>query len=310
MNIESLTKFWPLMNAIVRELWAITEPHIEDAAVQNDIPIELYYYSELGLEYFSVAEFQKRDPFTNPEQFEKAFARFDVKGWIIPLPDDRYQVSRRAQDAVWQIVRAGDDELAKFDLMSESELQKLVNYFKQLWTANLEAPEPPEKWAIATRFHTANAKSPLIILIREFFMDFFAYRDDAHLSAARPHFGQAGIVWDVLSTIANGGAVNAGQMTERMSFRGYEAGDYEVAIQVAIEIGWVEAADDMNTFRPTVQGRDLRAQVERQTDEYFYRPWSVLTDEELAELYSLLTELQDQLISFKRSITGDSYHYN
>ena len=293
------------MYSIVREFWEITEPHIEDAAVRNDIPIELYYYSELGLKFFSVDDFQKRDPFTNPEHFEKAFARFDVKGWIFPLPDERYQVSRKAQDAVRTIIQAGDSKLAGFDSMPERELKQVVNLLKQLWTANLEAPEPPEKWAIANRFRVADESSPLIVQIREFLMDLFAYRDDSHLSAARPHFGGAGIVWDVLGAIANGTAVNAGQMAERMSLRGYEESDYEIAIQATVEIGWVEAAADTpGAYCPTAKGREIREQVERLTDEYFYRPWSVLTDEELDELYSLLSNLHEHLIVFKKRISG------
>ena len=307
MNAESLSRFWPLIYSLVREFWAITEPCIEDAAVKNDIPIELYYYSELGLKYFSVEDFQKRDPFTNPEQFEKAFARFDVKGWIIPLPDDRYQVSRKAQEAVERIVRAGDIRLTGFDLIPGLELKRLVNYLKQLWTANIEAPEPPEKWAIVNRFRATDEKSPPLVQIREFLMDLFAYRDDSHLSAARPHFGHAGIVWDVLGSICNGSAVNVEQMTERMSFRGYEEGDYEVAIQAAVEIGWVEAVDASRAYRPTAKGRQIREQVERLTDEYFYSPWSVLTDQELDELFALLTKLHDQLVVFKKTALGDSH---
>jgi hypothetical protein len=306
MNAESLSRFWPLMYSIVREFWAITEPHIEDAAVKNDIPIELYYYSELGLKYFSIEEFQKRDPFTNPEQFEKAFTRFDVKGWVMPMPDDRYQVLRKAQEAVRKIVCAGDETLAKFDLMPRVELQQLANLLKQLWTAILEAPEPPEKWAIATRFRVADEKSPLIAQIRELSMDLFAYRDDSHLSAARPHFGQAGIVWDVLGSVANGSAVNARQMAEKMTFRGYEEEDYQVAFQAAIQIGWVEAADMPNAYRPTAKGSEIRVQVERQTDGYFYRPWSVLSDKELEEFYILLTKLHEQLIAFKKTGVGGS----
>ena len=64
--MESLTKFWSLIYSIIREFWNITEPHIEDAALRDDIPIELYYYSELGLDLFSIENFQKRDPFSNP----------------------------------------------------------------------------------------------------------------------------------------------------------------------------------------------------------------------------------------------------
>src|ERR671925_272341 len=65
MTTESLKKFWPLMYSIIQEFWRISEPHIEDAAVRNDLPIELYLYSELGLEKFSIKNFQKRDPFSN-----------------------------------------------------------------------------------------------------------------------------------------------------------------------------------------------------------------------------------------------------
>src|SRR5688572_32540774 len=61
MTNESLLKFWPLIYSTVKEFWSITEPRIEDASVQQGIPIELYYYSELGLEYFSIPDFQKRD---------------------------------------------------------------------------------------------------------------------------------------------------------------------------------------------------------------------------------------------------------
>lgn len=306
MNPESLAKYWPLMYSIVQEFWAITEPHIEDAAVRQDIPIELYLYSELGLEYFSVEDFQKRDPFTNPEQFKTMFARFEVKDWIFPLQDQRYQVSLEAQEAVREIVRAGDARLADFDLMTEAELKRLLNYLKQLITANLEASEPPEKWAVGARFRATDEKGSLPVQIRESLMDLFAYRDDSHLSVARPHFGGAGILWDVLGAIANGSAVNAVQMAERMSLRGYEESDYEVAIQAAVKIGWVESTEMPNSWRPTAKGRELREEVERQTDEYFYRPWSVLAKKELDEMHSLLTKLHEQLAVFRLTGTGDS----
>jgi hypothetical protein len=307
MNLESLAKYWPLMYSIVREFWSITEPHIEDAALKNDVPMELYLYSELGLEHFSVEDFQKRDPFTNPEQFKTMFARFEIKDWIFPLQDQRYQVSLRAQEAVRDIVRAGDAQLAGFDLMTDDGLMRLLLLLKQLTIANMDAPEPPDKWAVIHRFHAAGERDFVIAQIRESLMDLFAYRDDSYLSAARPHFGGAGILWEVLGAIVNGSAVNAEQMAERLSLRGYEESDYEVAIQAAVKIGWVESSDAPNSWRPTAKGRKLREEVERQTDEYFYRPWSILTDEELKEMHSLLSKLHEQLIVFRKAKESDSH---
>jgi hypothetical protein len=306
MRIETLERFWPLIYSAILEIWEISEPQIESAAIKYDVPIELYYYSELGLEYFSLEDFQRRDPFTNPDHFEKMFARFDIKDWIFPLPDERYQVSRKTQDAVRMIVRMGDARLAEIDGMSNVELKKLSGLLKQLVNANLEAPEPPEKWAIVKRFHVADIQSPLIAQVRELLMDLYAYRDDSHLSAARPHFGQAGIVWNVLGLIWDGTAVNSKQLAEVMSFRGYTESDYEVAIQAAVQIGWIEPANMPDVYRLTQVGTEIREQTERLTNEYFYRPWTILTGEEQEELFSLLTKLRDCLVIYKKSQLSDA----
>ncbi len=137
--------------------------------------------------------------------------------------------------------------------------------------------------------------------IREYLMDLFAYRDDSHLSAARPHFNEAGIVWIVLGALWKGDAINAEQMAEKMAFRGYEVDDYEIAIQAAVEVGWVEGVDQPSIFRPTQQGKELCEQVEHLTNEYFYAPWSVLIQNEIDELYDLLTKLRAGLNVYRKS---------
>jgi len=301
LETTALAKFWHLLHAVIQEILAITEPHIEEAAVRNNIPVELYYYAELGLNTFSVEEFQHRDPFSNTEQFERLFPRLEIKGWIVPMRDEgRYEVTKRAQEAVRQIIQAGDVQLVKFAPTTDVDLDRLLAFLKQLVLANNAMPEPPEKWAIARRFHVATKNSPVMVQVRECLMDIFAYHDDAHLSAARPHFNLAGIVWSVLGAVATGNATTAEQMAEKLAFRGYETHEYEVAIKAAIEVGWLEVADVADTFRPTSKGRKLREQVEKLTDEYFYRPWVTFSTNELDEFYDLLTKLREQLHAFKK----------
>ncbi|HKY56314.1 MAG TPA: hypothetical protein VJM08_18500, partial [Anaerolineales bacterium] len=219
---------------------------------------------------------------------------------IAALPDGRYLVTEAARDAARQIIQAGDKHLASFEPLLDINLRKLALLLKQVVTASAEASEPPQKWAILKRFRIADKDNPWLSQIREYLMDSFAYRDDSHLSAARPHFGGAGIIWSVLGSIWKGDAVTVEQMTESMAFRGYGVDDYEVAIQAAIEIGWAESAEIAFAFRPTQKGRELREQVERLTNEYFYRPWSVLGQDELSEMYDLLTRLRDQLRNYKK----------
>jgi helix-turn-helix protein len=301
MNLESLTKFWPLIYSIIQEFWSITEPHIEEAAIRNDIPIELYLYSEMGLDTFSMENFQKRDPFTNPEQYERVFVRLNVKGWIEPMSDGSFRVTDNAREAVRHIVQAGDAQLLDFRSISTSDFERLAILLKQIVAESKVTYEPPEKWAILKRFRVAGEHDPVIVRIREYLMDLFAYRDDSHLSASRPHFNQAGIVWIVLGALWHKEAVTAKQMAEKMTFRGYEVSDYEVALQAAVEIGWAEADDRLGTFRLSRQGIELREQAEHLTNEYFYTPWSVLVQAEMDELYDLLTKLHDGLNVYRKS---------
>jgi hypothetical protein len=298
-----LSKIWTQMHAVLQEFWAITEPEIEEAAVRNEIPFELYLYSELGLDYFSLEKFQKRDPFTKPEQFEKTFARLDVKGWIEPQPEDEYKVTEMARAGVKYIIMTGDAKLPPPDFMHEIDLERLKVLLKQLVIANDNAPEPPEKWAILKRFRVADRESPVLVKIREYLLDLFAYRDDSHLAAARPHFNQAGVVWNVLSAAAGASPVSAEKLAEKLAFRGYDADDYAIALQAAKEIGWVEEAGDSGIYRASSGGLELRARVGKQTDEYFFAPWSVLAPEELDELQAVLPSLREKLRKYRKSNT-------
>lgn len=299
MEKVSLQHFWTLLHSVIQEIWSITEPHIEEAAVRNNIPVELYYYAELGLDYFSIEEFQQRDPFSNPEQFENNFAQLEVKGWIVPAHEGgRYRVPEKVRQAVRRIVQAGDDHLLKFPAASDPDLDRLLAYLKQTILSNNAALEPPEKWAIVKRFRTATRNSPVIVQIRECLMDLYAYRDDSHLSAARPYFTDAGIVWNAFGAVCGGSAVTAEQIAESMPFRGYEAEAYAAALKAAQEAGWVEVTDAPGVYRPTPKGLEMRERVEVLTDEYFYRPWEIFTDDKLDDFHHLLENFREQLHRF------------
>jgi hypothetical protein len=290
------------MYSIVQEFWKITEPHIEDAAIRNDLPVELYLYSELGLERFSIRDFQKRDPFSNPEQFERLFVRLNLKGWIEPMPDGSYRVTEKARETARFLIQAGDVQLSDFVGMPDQDLKRLIGLLKQIVLEACLVPEPPGKWAIVKRFRVADEHYPPIMQIREYLMDLFAYRDDSHLSASRPYFNEAGIVWIVLGSLEKGDAVNASQMAEKMAFRGYDVEDYEIAIQAAMELGWVEPGSRPDKFCLADEGRRLREQAEQDTNDYFYAPWSVLTQEEIQELHGLLTKLYEALKVYGKSV--------
>lgn len=291
------------MHSTIQEILTITEPHIEEAAVHANVPIELYYYAELGMDYFSVEEFQQRDPFTNPEQFKTSFARFQVKNWIETAEGGgRYRVTEQARTGVREIVQAGDDYLVQFESTTDMDLARLHSLLKQIVMTSKNASEPPLKWAITKRFHTSTVNSPIIVKIRECLMDLFAYRDDAHISAARPHFKRAGIVWLTLDEGWNSQIVTAKKLAQVNTFRGYADSEFSAALQAATQVGWLEETKVAGTYRPTAQGREIREQVEELTETYFYAPWATLTQDDLDELQALLETLLEQIGVFRKSV--------
>jgi hypothetical protein len=302
MPTESLTKFWPLIYSIVQEFWTITEPHIQDAAIRNDLPFELYLYSELGLDKFSIKDFQRRDPYSNSEQFERLFVRLNIKGWIEPMSDGSFRVTEKARETARFLIQAGDVQLSDFASMTDQDLKRLLALLKQIVMECCLAPEPPGKWAILKRFRVADEYYPPVMQIREYLMDLFAYRDDSHLSASRPYFNDAGIVWLVLGALWKGDAFNAEQMAEKMAFRGHEVEEYDIAIQAAMQLGWVEPGNRPDKFCLTADGTHLREQAEQDTNEYFYAPWSVLASQETEELYELLIRLYEGLKAYRKSV--------
>ena len=178
MNIEPLLKFWPLMYSVIQEFWQITEERVEAAAAQEEIPVELYLYSEFGLDTFSRKDFQQRDPFSNPEQFERNFALLNMKGWIEPLEDGRFRVTDRACAGVRKVIQTGNEQLLGFASMPDHDLERLIVLLKQIVTESKLTRQPPEKWSIFKRFRVANEQSPLIVQVREHWLDVYAYRDD------------------------------------------------------------------------------------------------------------------------------------
>lgn len=301
MDTTAFTKFWPLIQSTIQEFLAITEPHVEEAAIQQNIPLELYTYSEFGLDSFSREEFQKRDPYSNPLQFEKVFVTLNFKGWIEPQADNTYHVTDNAREAAQSLIEEGNKYLLPFESFTDLNLERLAALLKQIVFASKFSPPPPDHWAIVRRFSIREHESRLIVRIREYLMDLHAFYDDSHYAAAHPHFGRAGIAWLVLGALDKNDMVTAEQLADSLLFRGYDASHYEVALQAATQIGWAQLVNASDTYCITQKGRELREQVEHLTNEYFYATWSLLHQNELDELYELLLSLRDQLNSFRKT---------
>jgi hypothetical protein len=283
------TGMWSLIYETIRAFWSITEPLIEGAAREKKVPGELYYYGELGLEIFSLENFRKRDPFSNPANFTQAFETLAGGGWIVPAGEGEYRVTEEAREAARDLVRTGDAALGAREIISVGDAERLKALLQRLVLANFRAAEPPVKWATRVRFRVADEASPLLAQIREALMDLFAYRDDSHMAAWRD-YPVSGIAWSAFGMIWSHAAFSPEAMAEQAWFRGFAAEDYARALVELRGRGWIDGEGQL-----TPVGRKLRDAAEHLTDAYFYAPWVALSDDEIQELRVRLLELRNQL---------------
>jgi hypothetical protein len=112
-----------------------------------------------------------------------------------------------------------------------------------------------------------------------------AYRDDAHL-AAWQELDVDGREWETVTYVWRGEGRAAAELAEKLAFRGYSDADYQAALIDLVERGWLKREGE--EFRLNDAGYAARQAAEEKTDEYFYAPWDVLDEAEIAELQRLL----------------------
>ncbi|MBI4671925.1 MAG: hypothetical protein HY741_09710 [Chloroflexi bacterium] len=294
MPAEDYAGVWTSIYATIRAFWALTEPRIHAAAQMLEAPMELYYCAELGLDVFSVHNFQERDPYSNPAQYPALFAKLTQGEWILPQSQGEYRVTESARTAARSVIRAGDDFLESVEVLSVRDLQRMNELLQRLVKQIQAAPEPPPKWAILKRFRVADEASPLLAQIREALMDLFAYRDDSHRAAWRT-FPVDGLSWNTFGMLWDNTADTPADMARQAAFRGYTAEDYRRALDTLTARGWVTRSDAPDTFVITPIGKKLRDVVEQLTDAYFYIPWASLSRDDLVELLQGLRQLRERL---------------
>src|SRR5207244_3258065 len=129
--------------------------------------------------------------------------------------------------------------------------------------------------------------APALVRIAQYFNDFNAFRDDAHMAAWQPQ-QLDGYVWEPFALVCGGEADSAASLFEQLAYRGYSSSEYAAALETLTRRSWLAPAATAGAYRVTADGRAARALVEQLTDSYFYAPWSCLPEAQIAELRALL----------------------
>jgi hypothetical protein len=115
-----------------------------------------------------------------------------------------------------------------------------------------------------------------------------AYRDDAHL-ASWCSSGLSASAMESLSLIWRGQVKTFQELARKLEFRGYPDSIYLVALAELREREYLEGS--RNHLRLTEIGNQFRSEVEESTDQFFFHPWSCLSENEKDQIAEILPKI-------------------
>ncbi|MCP4357828.1 MAG: hypothetical protein GY796_07425 [Chloroflexi bacterium] len=238
-----------------------------------------------------------RTPYQTREIILGQFEGAAERGFLKKTGDEAYALTDVGRELAEKIAITADSSGKKVQALPQAEMDQLVSLLHAVVDACVEAAEPPHSNLNRSRFYDPGLDAPAIERVRRYLNDLNAFRDDAHISAWQA-YDLAGYEWEAFSHIHGefvfGDPVGNGEeLAEKLNgFRGYDAPAYETALQEVTARGWLE--EDDGRYKSTAEGRQLRENVEVETDRLFFAPWELNVNETVA-LETLMTQLHESL---------------
>jgi hypothetical protein len=251
--------------------------------------------AEFDPEPLTVANLRVRDVYASDRVVAALLVLMAVEGWLDRDTAGAYHLTAAGR-AQYQRLRPYQHALiATIEPPPVALAGHLAELLGRVVEASLDSSDAPGPWCLAhSRCRAPAADASPLARIFQNSEDINAFRDDTHMAAWRP-LEIDGYVWEAFSLVCDGQANSAATLLGQLAHRGYTRAEYGDALSELVRRGWIEHDDAAGTYLVTAAGRATRAEVERLTDQYFYAPWSCLTEAEIAMAHNLLIRLREGL---------------
>lgn len=247
-----------------------------------------------GADTFTTADYMRMFPYGQARENEEGFASAAQQGYLIADGNGRYIRSQKGMDIAQKIWRAAGDSLANLKPIQDEHEQRLFGYLERLVEASLAMSEPPSHFYLFHKhenYSRYETKYPLEVFIVHF-TSLSAFRDDMYAACWSAH-GVQGHVWETLDKLTQYNVMTFDDLFDKVERRVLAR---ELLAENILELarrGWAD--DDSGRIQITAAGKQVRAQVEAETERLFFAPWKSLNESELEELSSLASQLRDGL---------------
>lgn len=299
MNLKSI---WSALEDVYDILggygFAAMDKAATEMALKPDWSTWLFAIWLFGSEPITTAKFMRIFPYGLAHHNEERFVSAVQHGYLISDGKNGYTPTEFGMKAAHKVWREAGDSLAPLKPMPETQMGKAFDYLARLGEAALSAPESPSHYFMSHKrenyklFQVMYPLERFIIL----FGELSAYRDDMYVATWGAH-GVEGHAWEVLDFLSHTDAVPFSDLHEKLSRRGVTEEVHARDVRELIKRGWVE--ERSGVYQITSAGKQVRGEVEAETERLFFAPWLCLNDSELDELSNLSTQLRDGLRNLK-----------
>ncbi|MBI3161514.1 MAG: hypothetical protein HYZ23_03345 [Chloroflexi bacterium] len=244
-------------------------------------------------ETFTVADFMRLFPYGLAQLNEKRFAIAVQRGYLTADDQGGYCATESGKNVTRLAMEAFDQAIASIRPLSDESFQSLVGYLHKLVEATFATAKPTANFLFCGKRNMRPLRMEgLPHQLEQYISELAGYRDDCYFATWSAH-GVEGHAWELLDRLSQSDALTFDELHEKSSGRGVTREVHAADVQELARRGWAD--DASGKIQITEAGKQVRAEVEAETERLFFAPWSSLNESELDELANLASQLRDKL---------------
>lgn len=282
-------KTWELTTATFGAMAQLVGPTLQAYVKQEGLDTvpgwgQLVLATSIAPEPLTLERLLIRGAYNAPVVFETHLNALTENGYL-QKREDGYHATDKAIHFIDALLEQQRNHLKRLPTLPETEINQLNSILKIIYDIALTIDNMPTPCLNdASRRGIPESFAPLEKFLR-YVSALNAFRDDCHLSAWKD-YDVDGHAWERFTYIWNGQAYPE----QLQANRGFTVEEDEAALDSLLTRGWITPSDGDIGYTVTPQGKLLRDGAEDATNSAFFAAWSHLTEEQWAQLMTLLEQ--------------------
>ncbi|MCC6567811.1 MAG: hypothetical protein IT315_01090 [Anaerolineales bacterium] len=296
MNLKSIWSTLEESSEILFGNYAF--PAADKAAEELSLPANFYNWVMaiwlFDAESFTIAQYMRYFPYGLARVNDERLTIAVQQGYLASDGQGKYRATEIGRTSALRLMQAGDEVMAALTPMPKESLRALGNLLARISGAALDSPEPPAHVLIKAKldlYQRAGAFAVFEGAIAHCLL-LEGRRDDCYVATWSAR-GVEGHAWEALDFLSQNNALTFADLHEKLSRRGVTEEVHAGDVRELVRRGWAE--ESSGVVKATEAGKQVRAEVEAETERLFFASWSCLNESELEELASLASQLRDGL---------------